>query len=221
MKKYFLLLSAVMFCPLILNAQEIKISAIPFMMHFENSVQDYAVVSDNHLKMVAPANTDLYITSDGGYEINKSPRLLFSPDSDFILTAKIKPEFVSKWDAGVLLIYNDSKHYAKFCFEKDFAGQPRIVSVVCNEVADDCNSTAINNKEIYLRIAGSTKGNTFALFFSDDGKAWSGVRGFRLEKTGNLQIGFSAQSPTGTECSVDFSDISFQNRKLNDIWLGD
>lgn len=205
----------------LINAQEVKISAVPYSMHFENAVTSYAVISDTHLRIVAPGNTDLYTTSDGGYVTNKSPRLLFKPDSSFILTAKIKLEFKSKWDAGALLIYNDSNHYAKFCFESDFQGQPRIVSVVCNDVADDCNSMAINGNEIYYRITGSSRSNTFNLYYSEKGEKWFIVRGFRLNQTDNLRIGFSAQSPTGKGCSVEFMDINLQERKLKDFWTGD
>jgi regulation of enolase protein 1 (concanavalin A-like superfamily) len=221
MKRILLFIIVTIFNPGSLQSQEIKISSIPYLMHFENEVLDYKIINDNHLKIVAPANTDLFITPDGSYATNKSPRLLFKPYSNFILTSKIKLEFNSKWDAGVLLIYNDSKHFAKFCFENDFKGQPRIVSVVCNDVADDCNSMAISSNEIFYRIIGSAKNNTFGFYYSEDGKEWFPIRGFRLNKTDNLQIGFSAQSPTGKECSVEFIDINFQERKPNDYWKGD
>lgn len=219
-KRVFLIYLTI-FCTIYVQAQEVEISCIPYAMHFENKALNCKIINENHLKIVAPANTDLFIAPDGGYETDKSPRLIFKPDSDFILTAKITPDFKSKWDAGVLLIYNDSKHFAKFCFESDFRGQPRVVSVVCNDVADDCNSMAVSNKDVYYRIIGSTKGNTFGFYYSDNGKTWFPIRGFKLDKTDNLQIGFSAQSPTGIECGVDFEDISFQNRKPNDYWAGD
>jgi uncharacterized protein len=221
LKRVISLILISMLSPIPGKAQEVKIPAIPYSMRFENEVLEYAVLGDDHIRIAAPANTDLYTSADGGYSTNKSPRLLFRPDSNFILSSKIKLEFKSKWDAGVLLIYNDSSHYAKFCFENDFEGQPRIVSVVCNEVADDCNSMAINDNEIYYRIIGSTKNNTFGLYYSEDGKDWFGIRGFRLNKTDNLRIGFSAQSPTGKECSVEFLDIDLQEREPNDPWKGD
>lgn len=221
MKKFLLYVVSGMFVPVLMNAQEVKIPAIPYTMRFENKVANYAVVSNSCLRIVSPGNADLYTTSDGKYVTNKSPRLLFRPDSCFILTAKIKLVFKSKWDAGDLVIYNDSTHYAKFCFENDLNGQPRVVSVVCNDVADDCNSEAINGNEIYYRIIGSSKENTFGLYYSDNGKKWIGVRGFRLNKTDNLRIGFSAQSPTGEGCSVDFSEINLQERRPNDIGKGD
>ena len=201
-------------------AQEVTMKAIPYKLHFDNTPLSYQVTGNNDLRISAPANTDLFISPDGFYEINKSPRLVFKPDSDFILSARIKLDFKSKWDAGVLLIYNDSKHFAKFCFESDFTGQPRVVSVVCNEVADDCNSMAIDKNEVYYRIIGSTKANTFTFYYSADGKKWFPIRSFKLDKTDHLSIGFGAQSPTGKECEVYFSDIDLQQRKPADTWLG-
>jgi regulation of enolase protein 1 (concanavalin A-like superfamily) len=219
MKKQFAL-ALLGFIILHTQAQEASIKAIPYAMHFENTALDYKMISDNHIRFSSPANSDLFIAPDGLFEINKSPRLIFKPDSDFILTAKIQLEFKSKWDAGVLLVYNDAKHFAKFCFESDFKGQPRVVSVVCNLVADDCNSMAIDKNEVFYRITGSSKGNTFGFYYSTDGKSWFPVRTFKLDKTDNLHIGFSAQSPVGKSCLVDFSNIDLQQRKLVDSWQG-
>lgn len=221
MKRITPLIMFMMFFPMLLKAQNFKIPAIPYSMRFENEFLEYAVLGDDHIRITAPANTDLYTAADGSYSSNKSPRLLFKPDSNFILSSKIKLNFKSKWDAGVLLIYNDSSHYAKFCFEQDFEGRQRIVSVVCNEVGDDCNSMVINGNEIYFRIIGSTQKNTFGLYYSEDGEDWFGIRGFRLNKIDNLRIGFSAQSPTGKECSVEFTDINLQERKPHNPWEGD
>ena len=202
-----------------LHAQEVKMNAIPYVMNFQNSFIDYKIIGDNSLVINAPGHTDLFISPDGGYVINKSPRLIFKPDSDFILTAKIKPEFKSKWDAGVLLIFNDATHFAKFCFESDFKGQARVVSVVCNETADDCNSMIVDKNEVFYRITGSTKGKTFGLYYSTDGKSWFPIRTFKLDKTDTINIGFSAQSPSGEGCLVEFSDIDLQQRKA-DFWTG-
>ncbi|MTK54461.1 DUF1349 domain-containing protein [Paludibacter sp.] len=219
MKTFVLFFVIVLSCITDMQAQEVNISSIPYAMHFENKAKDLKIVRENHIQIVAPANTDLFVMP--GFSVNKSPRLVFRPDSDFILTAKITPEFKSKWDAGVLMIYNDSVHFAKFCFEADFKGQPRVVSVVCNDISDDCNSMAVNSKWVYYRITGSTKSNTFVIYYSENGKSWFPIRGFKLDKTDNLRIGFSAQSPSGKECSVDFEEICLQERKLKDFWKGE
>jgi regulation of enolase protein 1 (concanavalin A-like superfamily) len=219
MKKLIINAFLVVFIILSVHTQEVKITAIPYVMNFQNSFVDYKITGDNSLEITAPGHTDLFISPDGGYVINKSPRLIFKPDSDFILTAKIKPEFKSKWDAGVLLIFNDATHFAKFCLESDFKGLPRVVSVVCNETADDCNSMIVNTEEVFYRITGSTKGKTFGLYYSTDGISWFPIRTFKLDKTDTITIGFSAQSPSGEGCLVEFSNIDLQQRKA-DFWTG-
>ena len=220
MKKIAIGLVFLVFLVFNTNAQSLDIKAIPYAMHFENTPLNYKVLTDNEISITAPENSDLFISPDGGYKTDKSPRLLFSPDSDFILTAKIKLDFNSNWDAGVLMVFNDNQHFAKFCFESDFKGQPRVVSVVCNTTADDCNSMTIEKGEVYYRITGSTKSNVFNFYYSADGKSWFPIRTFKLDKADNIAIGFSAQSPSGKKCMVNFSEIELQQRKPADFWKG-
>ncbi|MFH1197796.1 MAG: hypothetical protein V1720_18995 [bacterium] len=66
MKRFFLFNLIMAYFSVFINAQDVRISAIPYIMQFENEVLDYSIVDWDHLKMVAPAKTDLYITSDGG-----------------------------------------------------------------------------------------------------------------------------------------------------------
>ena len=191
-------------------AQEFRLNAIPYPLTLINSSPSCSVTSSNSVVLKAPSHTDLFISPDGKYEIDSSPRLMFRPDSNFVLTSKIKLDFKSKWDAGVLLVYNDAKHFSKFCFERDLNGQARVVSVVCNETADDCNSMIIDGNEVFYRIIGSTKAATFEFHYSTDAKSWFPIRTFRLQKSDNISIGFSAQSPTGKECNVEFSAVEFK-----------
>ena len=221
MKKLLFLTSLLVFFIINVSSQEITLKAIPYLMHFENYSNDYKIISDDQIQFSAPSQTDLFYSPDGDYVINKSPRLLFKPDSNFILSAKIQLDFKSKWDAGDLIIYNDDRHWAKFCFESDFKDQPRVVSVVCNNLADDCNSMAVNKNELYYRIVGSTKEHKFGLFYSEDGKSWFPIRIFALDKIDNVRIGFSVQSPSGKGCTANFSEIHFQGKRTFDWWKGE
>jgi uncharacterized protein len=221
MKKLLIFTSLLGFLILTVSAQEITLKAIPYLMHFENYSNDYEIISDDHVRFSAPSQTDLFYSPDGDYVINKSPRLIFKPDSNFILSAKIHLDFKSKWDAGDLVIYNDDRHWVKFCFESDFKDQPRVVSVVCNSLADDCNSMAVNKNELYYRIVGSTKEHKFGLYYSEDGKSWFPIRIFAFDKIDNVRIGFSVQSPSGKGCTADFSEIHFQSKKTFDWWKGE
>jgi len=220
MKKIIILGVLLLMSTLYVKSQVVNIETIPYPMTFENTPKSYKIISKDAIDIESGSNADLFISPSGDYSINKSPRLLFKPTSDFILSAKISLDFNTKWDAGDLIIYNDEKHFAKFCFEKDYKGQQRVVSVVCNDVADDCNSMPIQGNDVYYRIIGSSKGNAFYLYTSNDGKEWMVVRNFRLQKNDNIRIGFSAQSPVGNGCMVHFSNISLEQRKPVDSWKG-
>lgn len=202
-------------------AQDLTQLALPWKPELQNSATECRVVGSTELVLAAPPNTDLFISPGAEFRTDKSPRVVFRPEGPFIFTAKVRPEFRGKWDAGVLLLYNDSEHFAKFCYEQDFQGTARIVTVVCNGTGDDCNSYAVPEGSIYFRIVGSSARNTFGFYASKDGQEWYPIRGFRLLKTDNLHLGLSAQSPVGAGCTVHFSDISVQRREVTDPWKGD
>ncbi len=208
-------------CSTSINAQSINIKAIPFNMLFENKVTEYKVISENEIQFTSPAKSDLFHSSDGKYKTNKSPRLLFSPDSSFILSAKITIDFHANWDAGDLVIYNDTLHWTKFCFERDHQEQARVVSVVCNGFADDCNSMKVPNNEVYYKIAGNVNDNKFALYYSNNGIDWFLIRSFGLNKRDNLRIGFSVQSPVGNGATATFSDIKYKDKHPENWWTGE
>lgn len=205
----------------IAGTQSIEISAIPYPLFMENIGTVSAGGGIDSLDMTSCAKSDLFISPDGHFSTDKSPRLLFKPAGPFILTAKIRPDFKSKWDAGVLLVFNDPKHFAKFCYERDYQGNPRIVSVVCNDTADDCNSALEPAGAVFFRVIGSSGGDTFTFYCSQDDKAWFPVRSFRLQKVDNIRLGFSAQSPEGAGCTVHFTNIGFEARVPKDFWTGE
>jgi len=204
-------------------ARALPALAVPRKQLVENSATACRVQSPTEPLLAVPAQTDLFITPAGEFRVDRSPRVVFRPEGPFILTAKIRPEFRHRWDASVLVLYNDSESFAKFCFEHDFQGAPRVVSVVCDGTGDHCNSYLVPDGAIYFRIAGSSERNTFGFYVSSDGRQWFPIQGFRLPKTDNLQVGLSAQSPydAGDGCAMHFFDIDVQRREVKDFWKGD
>ena len=111
-------------------------------------------------------------------------------------------------------------HWVKFCFEKDYTGVHRVVSVVTNDISDDCNSGAISSK--LCRITKIAKAdNVVTLYFSADMKKWFLIRHFQYNAKGPLKLGFLAQSPTGTHKKVTFSNITYQHKKIKDPYTGE
>ncbi len=170
------------------------------------------------LTMVAGASTDMFRDPGVTYNTDTAPKLLTQVKGDFVLSARVTHSFVSKWDGGAFVLMQDSFHWVKFCFEKDYLGKRRIVSVVTRDVSDDCNSETIDKDMVYMKIA--RKGKVVTLYFSNDNENWTLVRHLQLDWSENLQLGFLAQSPTGEKCEVRFSDIYFDRISISDPYLG-
>ena len=196
------------------------VPTIPGEFPWKNRPLDWKVGPGNSLTIIAGEGTDWFIDPAGTYTKDNAPSALFPPpDEDFLLSAKVAVGFASTFDAGVLQVRERDDLWAKLCFEYSPQRQPMIVSVVTREVSDDCNSVPIEGQEVYLRIARSAQ--TFAFHYSQDGRYWHLVRYFTLGKLDNLRVGFSSQSPTGQQCSVVFSEISYRPGTLKDNRSGE
>jgi regulation of enolase protein 1 (concanavalin A-like superfamily) len=115
------------------------------------------------------------------------------------------------FDAVGLFVYDDDDHWAKLALEVTAAG-PTIVSVVTDTVSDDCNSTVLAQKSVWLRLA--RVGEAIAFHVSDDGGRWELVRVFRAPSQ-EPRIGLICQAPTGTGCTGTFDAIRFTARSLS------
>ena len=195
------------------------LQAIPTELQWKNSPQHWEAQQDNVLTITAGKNTDLFTAPEGDFSINNSPKALFTPQGNFLLSAKVQVDFASTFDAGVLLLYESDRDWAKLCFEFSPQHQPMIVSVVNRGVSDDCNSVPIEGNQVFLRIA--RRDQAFAFHFSPNQEFWHLVRSFTLGELHNLQVGFSSQSPTGQQCTTVFSEITYTKGKLKDIRNGE
>jgi uncharacterized protein len=135
------------------------------------------------------------------------------PEGDFQLSARVTVGFASAFDAGVLLIWLDERHWGKLCFEFSPAGEPMVVSVVCRGVSDDANAFTVPGRSVRLRVSRIDR--AYAYHASLDGKTWQLIRVFSLDaETSRDRIGFEGQSPTGDGCSVTFDEIRFLPERL-------
>ena len=170
-----------------------------------------------HVIGQAGPRTDLFVDPFEGTRSTAAPTLLFPVDGDFLWQARVRVQFSSKFDAGVLLLFRDKSNWAKLCFEFSPHRKPTIVSVVNRGVSDDCNSTEVPGAEVYLRIA--RRGQGIALHCSEDARRWSLVRAFRAAG-GAWKAGFLVQSPTGQGCRAEFRRIRFRPEAIGDIRSG-
>jgi regulation of enolase protein 1 (concanavalin A-like superfamily) len=71
---------------------------------------------------------------------------------------------------------------------------------------------------VFLKIAKS--GQAIFLYYSRDGQKWNPVRSFSLGQSGDLQVGFSSQSPSGTGVSATFSEIQYKPQRVANLFAG-
>jgi regulation of enolase protein 1 (concanavalin A-like superfamily) len=169
------------------NPDSISVPSIPYKLFWENSPAHF---ENNRTNLVIEAGekTDMFRDPNVTYNTDKAPKLLFVPDSNFILTVSIKHDFTNKWDGGAIVLKSDSLNWIKFCFEKDYTGAKRVVSVVTKNISDDCNSVASVPNIIFYKVAKA--GNVITLYYSNDGKSWFLVRHLQFDFKSPLKIKF-------------------------------
>jgi len=200
------------------QGDSIRINGIPYGMFWENNVEKFSI-HDNGMIIVAGEKTDMFRDPNVTYNTDNAPKLLFRPDRDFVLTVAIEHAFTSKWDGGAIVLKKDSLNWIKFCFEKDYTGAKRVVSVVTKNISDDCNSVEVKANKVFYKLAKAD--NVITLYCSLEGNKWFLVRHLQFDGDKDLRLGFLAQSPTGKKCVVKFSNISYMAKKIKDPYTGE
>ena len=188
---------------------------LPSPLHWHGEPTAWTVTPEGGLSISAGAQTDLFIDPAGTMAKDNAPWAFFTPpDASFLLSAKVTVGFGAAFDAGVIQLRATPTLWGKLCFEYSPQGQPMVVSVVTRGVSDDCNSQTIDGHEIYLRVARTPQ--TIAFHYSHDGQVWHFVRYFSLGPVEAVQVGFSAQAPTGAACTARFTEITYRTGMLKD-----
>jgi len=173
------------------------------------------------ITVIADPHSDIFIDPGAGSTLNAESMLNAAtllggpPAGDFQLSARVSVDFASTFDAGVLLLWIDERHWAKLCFEYSPAGESMVVSVVNRGVADDANGFVVDGRSVWLRV--SRIDHAIAYHASFDGMTWRMIRFFTIDDPSAVSIGFEAQSPTGDGCAVTFDDIRFTRERLGDL----
>lgn len=222
MKRTLLILCSLVLNLSVLLAQQIPATytnpSIPFPMYWRVEPKQFVPLK-NGFTIVAGPKSDMFRDPNVTYNTDNAPKLLFQPHEDFVLSTAIAHDHVYKWDGGAIVLLQDSLNWVKFCFEKDYTGARRVVTVVTRNLSDDANSIEIKGNKVYFKVAKA--GPVITLYCSTDQKKWLLVRHFQLNSTLPVQAGFLAQSPTGEKCSVTFSDIRYEAKKIKDPYTAE
>lgn len=199
------------------HAQEPVVAGLPGPMLWQNSPVGWKAPPGGGLSITAGKQTDWFVSPMGGDQRDNSPRLIFEPADDFVLSARVTVDFRSQWDAGVLVLYVNDSAWAKLCFEMTVEKHPAIVSVVTKTFSDDNNSIAIAGSKVYLKIAKA--GQAIFFYASEDGQSWKIIRAFSFGPGAKVRVGFSSQSPVGEGCTTVFDQITYLPKRV-DLWTG-
>jgi len=196
-------------------AEQPSLEGIPAPLTWQNEPVAWQV-QHGTLTLRSGKESDWFVDPFDNTIHKSAPILLFQPADDYILTAKVRVTFTTKWDAGALMVWADDHHWAKLSYELSPDKKPTMVTVVTRGVSDDCNSMTIPGNEIYLQIAKS--GPAYVFYASTDGKDWQVLRVFSLGDTRKPRVGFESQSPAGSGTEAIFSEIHYVQRKIADIY---
>lgn len=200
------------------NPDSVSVASIPFNCFWVNQPVEYKSNFGSNVEFEAPKKTDLLNFADGSFTANTAPMLLFYPDSNFVLTARVDIQCPGNYSGGALMVYADEKNWAKLLFEHSPNGEYAIWTGVTNEITDDNKNKVVNNKFVYLRIA--KKGVLYCFYYSIDGHKWELIRSFGQSRIKPVSIGFLVQSPDENSCVLPFSEISYRGVGFNDFWTG-
>lgn len=190
-----------------------QIKAIPYKLEVYNNPVGY-VINDTEIKITSGEKTNLFNNPNGKSNVHNAPMVLFKPDNNFTLSAKVTGDLNAIYDVAALVIYQDEYTWAKLCYENSVSKEPTIVSVVTRSLSDDCNSQTTG---LFAYLSIVKRENEFSFFYSKDGQSWKMIRNFHLETTGDLKVGFAAHGSRGTGFTGIFSEIKYQDKALSDM----
>jgi regulation of enolase protein 1 (concanavalin A-like superfamily) len=187
------------------------VPGLPFALHAQGEPPCAHEFTDDGLRMTGQAGTDLFLDPAGpASPLPDGGRLMgVPPEGDFGLVARVRVEFASAFDAGVLMVHAAPDRWAKLCFEFSPQKTPTAVTVVTRGTSDDANAFEVEGDSLWLRVVRS--GRAWAFHASTDGAWWRLLRYFSLEEAepARTTVGFLAQSPTGQGCTAVFERVTF------------
>ncbi|WP_437971935.1 DUF1349 domain-containing protein [Sorangium sp. So ce260] len=200
-------------------SEPVHLAPLPTPLRWEVPPRSWSAGKASSLTVTAGGKTDLFLDPERTTGVLNAPRLLGTPQGDFLASARVTVGFAAAHDAGVLLLWAHERAWAKLCFELSPERAPTVVSVVTRGLSDVRRSFAVDADHVWLRV--SRLGRMCAFHASTDGTIWHVLRSFSLGSATELAVGFSAQSPAGEGCTAVFDDIRFTPRRFGDLRSGD
>lgn len=194
-------------------------------MQFKWLNESKVTITDDRIEMLASPRSDFFCSSESAGEEGITPESLCNAPyyyteikGDFVLKVKASHNFVSTYDAAVVMIMKDMTCWAKLCFEKTDFDTHAVVSVVTNGESDDANGCNIQGNTVWLQAV--RMGNAFAFHYSLDGEHFYMTRYFHLPVGNTVKVGFVAQSPQGKGGIRIFENLTIEHKTVKNIRAG-
>lgn len=76
--------------------------------------------------MTASRKTNLFNSPSGKPKVVNAPLILFEPEANFTISAKVTGKLKAVYDVAALVVYQDDETWAKFCYENSVNLMPTI-----------------------------------------------------------------------------------------------
>lgn len=181
------------------------------------------VEANGELVIQAPGCTDWFnnpIPENGALSapVANAPFLYTEVTGDFVFRAKVRPNFRTVYDACALMVIQDEYVWAKAAFEKSDFGTTAAVCVATNQISDDANGCNIQQEALWLQIV--RVGDVFCTHYSLDGENFYMVRLFHLPVEKTVKVGLEAQSPAGDGGLRYYSNVTLENKTVQNLRAG-
>lgn len=179
------------------------------------------------IEIFAPAHSDFFFNNDAIGEEGITPESLCNAPfyyteiaGDFVMRVKVPHDFKDTYDSASIMIMQNMRNWAKACFEMTDFGTHAAVSVVArNGESDDANGCNIDGNAVWLQACRC--GNSFAFHYSVDGKKFYMMRFFNLPVGNTVKVGLLAQAPTGNGGNRIYSNLTFEQKTVKNIRMGE
>lgn len=195
-----------------------RLRTLPFALKLVGRA-DEVLVSEDSLTLVAPKGSDLFAPADAPPK-DSAPRVTFTPQGDFIFSARVARPENGKYEGGALIIATSTDRWAKVLFERLNDTTHAVSSSVAAPVSDNAYHMRLpaSAAAVWLKIV--RVGGSVMLYASEDGSRWQILRDFPLSRSAAVEVGFVSQSPDGDHYAARFSDIHYEAKSLKDYWQG-
>ena len=173
---------------------------------------------ENKIKLFAPAGADIMNSAINGSPVNTVPFYYKNISGDFKISVRVTPEFLTTYESGSILLFENGNSWVKYEFEKTQNDEPRVASAITDGVTDIANGQLIEVPSVTMQII--RKGGSMVFHYSVGGEKLKLHRIAPCKLGDELKVGICVQCPIGAGAWVEFEDLVIDENIPEDIKNG-